>query len=230
MNMTLNTRSDRFRAVTELTLYTADHPGLFARVAGAIAVVGGNIVDAKIFTTSDGMALDTFFLQDAEGRAFEQPSKLARLSAAIEQTLAGTMKPHQLLAKQGAGIPNRTRVFTVQPVVLVDNNASNTQTVIEVNGRDRPGLLLDLTYTLFNLSLSISSAHIATYGERAVDVFYVKDMFGLKVTQKSRLGQIERQLLKVLGGGEEGEARERTTPRRKARPRGRSADHNEAAE
>ena len=92
----------------------------------------------------------------------------------------------------------RTDVFQVQPAVLIDNNASNTHTVIEVRGRDRPGFLYDVTYALFNLSLSISTARIATYGERAVDVFYVKDLFGLKVHQKNKLAAIEQRLLEAL--------------------------------
>lgn len=227
--LTLATRSDRFRAVTEITLYTTDHPGLFARAAGAIAVAGGNIVDAKIFTTSDGMALDTFFIQDGEGKAFDQPSKLAKLSSAIEQTLHGSLKPHIALAKAASNLPKRTQVFTVQPVVLIDNNASATHTVIEVNGRDRPGLLHDLTYTLFNLSLSISSAHIATYGERAVDVFYVKDLFGLKLNQKPRLLEIEQRLISVLERDRSSE-NESSSTRKKARPRTRGSDRIEAAE
>lgn len=196
--LTVTTRSDRFRSITEVTLYTADHPGLFARAAGAIAISGGNIVDAKIFTTSDGMALDTFFIQDSEGKAFDQPSKLAKLSSAIEQTLFGQLKPHLLLAKSAASGTGRTRGFAVDPTVSIDNDISSTHTVIEVTGRDRSGLLHDLTYALFSLSLSIGSAHVATYGERAVDVFYVKDMFGLKISQKHRLRQIEDRLLSAL--------------------------------
>jgi [protein-PII] uridylyltransferase len=196
--LTVETRSDRFQAVTELTLYTADHPGLFARAAGAMAVSGANIVDAKIFTTTDGMALDTFFLQDMDGKALDRPDRLARLSAAIEQTLSGSLKPHRMLAERKPTITQRTEVFKVQPAVLIDNNASNTHTVIEVRGRDRPGFLYDVTYALFNLSLSISTARIATYGERAVDVFYVKDLFGLKVTQKNKLAAIEQRLREAL--------------------------------
>ena len=69
-------------------------------------------------------------------------------------------------------------MFQVEPRVLIDNNASRTHTVIEVNGRDRPGPLYDVAKTLKDLGLSISSAHIGTYGERVVDVFYVKDVFG----------------------------------------------------
>jgi [protein-PII] uridylyltransferase len=195
--LTLNTRVDRFRAVTEVTLFAQDHPGLFARITGAMAVVGANIVDAKIFTTSDGMALDTFWIQNAEHQAFDRPEKLARLSSIIERTLDGNIKPREVLAEK-QGLPTRTRVFRVAPRVLVDNNASDTHTVIEVNGRDRPGFLSDLTYTLFRLNVTISSARIATYGERAVDVFYIRDLFGHKVVHKGKIRAIEGALLDVI--------------------------------
>ncbi|HYM32492.1 MAG TPA: [protein-PII] uridylyltransferase [Candidatus Cybelea sp.] len=232
--LTVETRSDRFQSVTELTLYTADHAGLFARIAGAMAVSGANIVDAKIFTTTDGMALDTFFLQDTDGNAFDRPDKLARLSAAIEQTLSGEMKPHRILAERKPTLTRRTDVFTVQTAVLIDNNASNSHTVIEVNARDRPGLLYAVTYALFSLSLTISTARIATYGERAVDVFYVKDLFGQKVVQKPKLAQIEQRLREALRapgdpveaanqGASEGEARATAQTQRRKRGRARAA-------
>ncbi len=223
------TRSDRFRAVSEVTVYTPDHPGLFARLAGAIAVSGGNIVDAKISTTIDGHALDTFFVQDAEGGAFERPDRLARLSATIQGVLSGEIRLKGAIAPEKPGVPSRARVFTVEPVVLVDNNASNTWTVIEVNGRDRPGLLYEVTKALYDLSLTIGSAHVATYGERAVDVFYVRDLTGMKVVHKGRLAAIERRLIDALRTPEEREraargaeaGREEKPPaprRRRARP------------
>lgn len=202
--LTLKTRVDRFRAITEVTLFAQDHPGLFARITGAMAVVGASAVDAKIFTTTDGMALDTFWIQDAEHNAFDRPEKLARLSSIIERTLVGEIKPREVLAEQHT-LPSRTQVFRVAPRVLVDNNASDTHTVIEVNGRDRAGFLSDLTYTLFRLNVTISSARIATYGERAVDVFYVRDLFGHKVVHKGKINAIERALLDVLGDPGEGE-------------------------
>jgi [protein-PII] uridylyltransferase len=195
--LTIETRVDRFKAVTEVTLYTPDHSGLFAAVAGAMAVSGANIVDAKIFTTSDGMAIDSFLIQDAERGAFERPEKLAKLSANIEETLAGRLRPRQALEKR-RGLPSRTRVFTVAPQVFVDNAASNTHTVIEVNGRDRPGFLHEVTRTLTDLGLTISSAHVSTFGERAVDVFYVKDVFGLKVTHEGKLKIVREKLLAAL--------------------------------
>ncbi|NQU70286.1 MAG: bifunctional uridylyltransferase/uridylyl-removing protein, partial [Rhodospirillales bacterium] len=86
------------------------------------------------------------------------------------------------------------------PRVLIDDSASRTYTVLEVNGRDRPGLLYDLTRTLTDLNLQIGSARIATYGEAAVDVFYVKDLFGLKVSHEGKLAQIHATLLAAMEG------------------------------
>ncbi len=191
-------RVDRYRAVTEVTIYTQDMPGLFWRIAGAMALSGANIVDAKIFTMANGMALDTFTVQDTEGGAFERSDKLARLSARIEQALNGQLRIAEALAGQKPNYPTRTAVFKVPPRVLIDNAASNTHTVIEVNGRDRPGFLYLVTRTLTRLSLQISSAHISTYGERAVDVFYVKDLFGLKVVHKDKLAEIKTRLETAL--------------------------------
>jgi [protein-PII] uridylyltransferase len=195
--LTVDTRVDTERAVTEVTLYTADHAGLFSRIAGALALAGANIVDAKIHTLSNGMALDTFWVQDREGGAFDQPQKLAKLSVMFENVLVGKLKPHIDLAAS-AGMPSRTRVFTVPPRVLIDNKASSTHTVIEVNGRDRTGLLYEVTRALTQLNLQISSAKISTYGEKVVDVFYVKDLFGHKVDHEKRLGDIREHLAAAL--------------------------------
>lgn len=191
---------DEFRAATVVTVYCQDHPGLFARLAGAIAVCGDSILDAKIFTTKDGMALDAFWIQDANGEAVDGPEKLARLRQVIEQTLRGELRPAEILSARPI-LQRRTEIFTVEPVVFIDNRASNSHTVVEVNGRDRPGLLFDLAWAFYDLNLSIASAHVATYGERAVDVFYVKDLFGHKVTQPSRLKVIEARLMEALGTG-----------------------------
>ncbi len=196
--LTTETSPDKFRAVTEFTLYAPDHPGLFARVAGAMAAAGANIVDAKVFTTNDGMALDMFFIQDVEGAAFDKPERLKRLNLAIERALSGDLKLRSAIAPETPGVPSRARVFKVEPRVLIDNAASNRWTVIEVNGRDRPGFLYDVTRGLYDANLSIGSAHIATYGERAVDVFYVQDLTGMKLTDKRRLTQVEKALLKRI--------------------------------
>jgi [protein-PII] uridylyltransferase len=200
--LTVEKRVDAHRSVTEITLYTADHPGLFSRIAGALAVCGANIVDAKIMTMSNGMALDTFWVQDSAGAPFDRPDKLAKLAVVFENVLTGDLKPHRELARPPA-FPSRTRVFTVPPRVLVDNKASASHTVVEVNGRDRPGLLFELTRALTNLNLQISSAKISTYGEKVVDVFYVKNLFGHKVDHPTKLDEIQRTLKAVLARGDE---------------------------
>ena len=184
--------------VTEVTVVATDHPGLFSRLAGALAVCGATIVDAKIATLNDGLALDVFTVQDIDGGAFKSSVKTARLSVRIDQILGGKVKPLEELEKRRSNLPSRTEVFLVPPRVMIDNDASNTHTVVEINGRDRPGLLYRLTNALFKISLQISTAKISTFGEQVVDVFYIKDVFGMKVTHESKLKQIRETLLEVL--------------------------------
>ncbi len=198
--LTVEKRIDDARAVTEITLYTADHPGLFSRIAGALAISGANIVDAKIMTMSNGMALDTFWLQEPGGGPFTRSDKLARLAEIFEDVLTGDLKPHRELERVPP-FPSRTRVFTVPPRVLIDNQASRSHTVVEVNGRDRPGLLYELTRELTRLNLQVSSAKISTYGEKVVDVFYVKNLFGHKVEHPTKIDEIRRMLEAVLAKG-----------------------------
>ncbi len=199
-NLTVEKRVDKQRAVTELTFYTADHAGLFSRIAGALAMCGANIVDAKIMTMSNGMALDTFWVQDHDGGPIERPDKLAKLSVVFEKVLTGDVSAQRELDRPPA-IPSRTHVFTVAPRVLIDNQASRSHTVIEVNGRDRAGLLHELTRELTRLNLQVSSAKISTYGEKVVDVFYVKNLFGHKVEHPDKLAEIRAALTEVLARG-----------------------------
>ncbi|MGY8606344.1 [protein-PII] uridylyltransferase [Gluconobacter cerinus] len=187
------------RGVTELTVLCADHPGLFSQIAGALAVAGASIVDARIHTLSDGMALDTFWVQDADGCSFEDPHQLGRLNHLVEQALSGRLDLKKGIAEaRHRGASRRMRAIHVPPRVVIDNTASDRHTVIEINGRDRSGLLHDITTTLSEQSLQISSAHITTYGMRAVDVFYVRDLLGMKITDPTRLAHIRETLLASL--------------------------------
>ena len=183
--------------VTEITIYTADHPGLFSRIAGAMAVSGANIVDAKIFTMTNGMALDIFSIQDSRGKAFVETSSLTRLKAHIERTLTGEINVSEELDKAPL-LSLRTSVFKVPPRVLINNSASLTHSLVEINARDRAGLLHQVTRALTQIGLQISSALVTTYGERAVDVFYVKDAFGMQVTHEEKLAQIRKSVLGVI--------------------------------
>ena len=180
-------------------MHTADHPGLFYRLAGAIHLAGASIIDARIHTTRDGMALDNFLVQDPFGRPFDEADRLKRLAQGIEDALANRARLDDRLAARPL---SRTRAdaFDIAPNVLIDNKASNRYTVIEVNARDRPALLNALAYALFQSKVTISSAHIATYGERAVDVFYVTDLIGGKVEGTARLKALEKRLLEAATG------------------------------
>ncbi len=195
--LAVNTKVDLAQGITEVAIYTGDHPGVFARIAGAFAVSGATIVDAKIFTLANGMVLDSFSLQDAEGGAFDRPERLARFAVIIEQALSGRLRSMADLGSKRSG-PARHQVFPVTPRVLIDNKASTQNTLIEVNGRDRPGFLHDVCATLTRLNLQISSAKISTYGERAVDVFYVKDIFGLKIDQEQKLRHVHAALIAAI--------------------------------
>jgi [protein-PII] uridylyltransferase len=197
--LTVDTQPLPARAVTEVTVYAADHAGLFSRIAGALAVAGASIVDARIHTMTNGMALDTFWIQDAAGGTFDAPHRLARLSVLIEQALSGRIRLSAEIREMSKGLMGqRVRAIHVPPRVVIDNRASNTHTVLEVNGRDRPGLLHDVTAAISEQGLQIASAHVTTYGVRAVDVFYVKDVFGLKVENERRLAQLREALLAAL--------------------------------
>ena len=187
------------RGATLVTIYAADHPGLFYRIAGAIHVAGGNIIDARIHTTRDGMALDNFLVQDPLGRPFDEAGQVERLKTAIADALAGRGKlTDRLKAKP---LPRaRADAFRIEPNVLVDNKASNRFTVVEVAARDRPALLNQLAYALFVSKVTIHSAHVATYGERAVDVFYLTDLTGDKLTPGTRVRTLEKRLLAAAAG------------------------------
>ncbi|NVK18716.1 MAG: [protein-PII] uridylyltransferase [Methylocystaceae bacterium] len=195
----IHVEHDTQNNVSEISVYTADHPGLFSIIAGAMALTNGSIVDAKIATLSNGMALDTFSVQDQSNEVFDSEQKIKRLAERIDKALKGEIYPASELEKVNKNtMKSRREVFTVSPRVLIDNKVSNAFTVIEVNGRDRLGFLYDVTRTLSELGLQINSAHIATFGERAVDVFYVKDVFGLKVNSEHKLEMIHEKLLQTI--------------------------------
>ncbi len=184
---------------TLVSVYAADHPGLFYRIAGAISLGGANILDARIHTTRDGQAIDNFVIADPLGRPFSETSQLARLKRVIEDVLSGKIRLADRLAARPLA-RRRAEVFKIEPNVLIDNRASNRYTVLEVNAADRPALLYSLTHALFQSRMTIHSAHIATYGERATDTFYITDLTGAKIDSSTRLKTLEKRLLGLAGG------------------------------
>ncbi len=184
------------RGATLVTIYAADHPGLFYRIAGGIHLAGGNIIDARIHTTKSGMALDNFLVQDPQGRPFNESGQIQRLKIAITDALSNRHPLVQKLDAKPLAHP-RAEAFHISPSAIIDNGASNRFTVIEVNAHDRPALLNRLARTLFELKLIVHSAHISTYGERAVDTFYVTDLLGGKLESKARIRTLENKLVEA---------------------------------
>lgn len=192
---------DEDRDATRACFVMSDHPGIFARLAGALALVGANVVDARSFTTKDGFVTDAFWIQDLEGNAYES-TRLPRLRKMIEKTLRGEVVAHDAL-KSRDKVKKREKAFRVPTHITFDNEGSEIYTIIEVDTRDRPGLLYDLTRTLAGSNVYIASAVIATFGEQVVDTFYVKDMFGLKYYSEPKQRTLEKRLRDAILEGVE---------------------------
>ena len=155
---------------TRVSVFAPDRPGLFYRICAGLAAAGASIVDARIHTTRDGMALDNLLVQDAQRRAYGDRRLRTRLVKAVEAALSDEAMP---VAPSPPPLPRRRAAFKVAPSVVVADQASSRTTVVEVNARDREGLLARLALAIHGQGLQVRSAHIATYGERAVDVFYL---------------------------------------------------------
>ncbi len=197
----IDLKPDPERDATRAAFALADHPGIFSRLAGALALVGANVVDARTYTSKDGYATAVFWIQDGDGRPYDS-SKLKRLRQMIMKTLHGEIIARDAL-KSRDKLKKRERPFRVPTVISFDNEGSDLYTIIEVDTRDRPGLLFDLTRTLANANIQIASAVIATYGVQAVDSFYVKDMFGLKLHSREKQKRLEERLRHAIEEGAE---------------------------
>jgi [protein-PII] uridylyltransferase len=188
---------DAARGVTELTVLAQDHPRLLSTIAGACSIAGANIVDAQIYTTTDGLALDTISISREFLEQEDEERRAGRIADTIEKALRGDLRLPEVVAKRA--VPKgRLKAFAIEPEVMVNNAWSNRYTVIEVMGLDRPGLLYALTATISKLNLNIASAHVATFGERVVDVFYVTDLLGAKIEAPPRQAAIKRALIHLF--------------------------------
>ncbi|MGM4907664.1 [protein-PII] uridylyltransferase [Tardiphaga sp. 866_E4_N2_1] len=199
--LAINVGFDEARGVTELTILAVDHPWLLSIIAGACAAAGANIVDAQIYTTTDGRALDTIAISREYDRDDDEGRRATRIGDMIEDVLEGKVRLPETVAKR-ASTKGKIRAFTVEPEVIVNNQWSDRYTVIEVSGLDRPGLLYQLTTAISKLNLNIASAHVATFGERARDVFYVTDLLGAQINAPTRQAAIKRALIHLLANGD----------------------------
>ena len=196
--LTVGMTPDLKRNATELVIITADDAGLFSRITGGVAALGAYIVDARITTRKDGLTVDVLWIQDQDRQAITAQASLDKMRRGLNDALTGMLDLDDATDRRSRQTPSRIRRMTAPARVLLNNNASNTHTVIEINGKDAPGLLFKVTRRMADLGLQIQTASVSTYGDRVVDVFYVKDGFGLKITSETRIERLQKELLKVL--------------------------------
>lgn len=188
---------DESRSVTEVSCCVRYQRQLFRLLCGVMAWMSANIVSARVRLLPEGLALVILDIQNLKGASFaEEKRKLAQLPELIDAALAGALN----FADE---LPQRRRIHaepavSIAPTVYMDNEVSARASVIEVNARDRLGLLYDILSALEACGLQVMTAHIATYGAKAVDVFYVKDAFGLKVYHWNKLAQVQDTVLAAL--------------------------------
>ncbi len=163
---------------TRISLFAPDRPGLFYRVAAALAGAGASIIDARVHTSKDGMAIDNLLVQDSQKQPYADRKLRGRLVEAIERALVADELPPP---PGTVPLPRRRAAFSVAPSVVIAERASTRTTVVEVNARDREGLLARLALAIHGQGHQVHSAHIATYGERAVDTFYLTNAAGRKL-------------------------------------------------
>jgi len=199
-NLAIMTKFHDFEAITELTILARDHPRLLSLVTGACAATGANIVGAQIFTMRDGRALDIILISRAFEKEEDEQRRAKRISALIEEALAG----HGCFPTTNGAAQERqrraTRAFatTLAPFVEINNNLSEKFSVIEIEGLDQQGLLSQITASISDLSLDIASAHITTFGEKIRDSFYVTDLAGNKIEDQRQIRSITTRLSKLL--------------------------------
>ncbi|MGB2436167.1 MAG: [protein-PII] uridylyltransferase, partial [Candidatus Puniceispirillales bacterium] len=153
---------------------------------------------ARITTRKDGLTLDVLWVQDQNNQAITEKAKLNKMKLALKKAMTGQMDIDSAMETRWQQTPKRIRQISAPARVLINNHISSTHSILEINGKDAPGLLYRITHALAGLGIQIQLASVSTYGDRVVDVFYVKDSFGLKIERQSRIDKIRETLLKVL--------------------------------
>ncbi|MFZ4124819.1 MAG: [protein-PII] uridylyltransferase [Rickettsiales bacterium] len=188
--------TDTFRDITLVTCCVAYQKNAFRMLAGVMALMGASIVSAKIRSVKEGVLLAEFGIQDTQAHAFTEAERLERLPQLVAEALSGTLDFAAELPRRS--VVRTGRKISVTAAVYMDDNVSNDATILEVNAQDRLGLLYDILGALEAEQLQIITAHIATYGQKAVDVFYIKDAYGLKLDHPAKRAQVIEHVMSVI--------------------------------
>ena len=181
---------------TSITLIGPDYPNLLATLAGACLLLDANIVDAQIETTVDGIAIDTISVS-REFNDQDEDRRIGKISQIIKDSLGGALSLDTELSKKKKNVQHE-KTFKVRNKINITNELSQNSTVVEVEARDKPGLLFQITNILKETNINIKSAHIVTFGERANDIFYITNLFGEKIDSEEKLNRIRDLILSSL--------------------------------
>jgi len=183
---------------TELLVIAPDHHGLFSLISGLVSASGYDVVNAKIITRSDGYALDTFFIQNKNRQPIIEEHSKKKLLKVISQGLEGNFNVEKALNKRWEEIPARFRAIKAPTRVIIDNNMSDEYSILEIKCKNAPGVLYRITKVITSLGLQINTANVSTYGDRVVDIFYIKDAFGSKIDNNKSMDKVKMSILKTL--------------------------------
>lgn len=185
--------------LNEVTLFTRESPALFSRMAGLFAAHNINIIESQLNVSNQGHALQIFKVADHEGRAITDPEKWTRIEKDLRDVLEGRVRIENLVAEKFRPSLFKKKVAQQLPTQIeIDNDLSAYYTVIDIYTSDRVGLLYQITSTLSALSLYVDVSKISTKVDQVADTFYVKDIFGHKITSQERLNKIREILQKVV--------------------------------
>ena len=190
--------NERKLQATELLVIAPDHHGLFSLISGLVSASGYDVVSAKIITRSDGYALDTFFIQNKERKPISEDYLSKKLIRTITQGLEGNFNVEKALSKKWEEVPARFRALKAPIRVIIDNKTSDAYTILDVKCKNAPGVLYKITKVITSLGLQINTANVSSYGDRVVDIFYLKNPFGSKVDDDRTIKKIKSLILEEL--------------------------------
>ena len=181
---------------TEVSIMSKDSPGLFTKLTGAFSFMDINIVTAKIFTNSKGVAVDVIWIQDINNQPITEKTRLNRIKDNIINFIDEKKVIENIPIKRFND--KRINAFSVPVSIKIMNNISSDYTVIEVSGKDRPRILHDLANLLNKMRLNLFRAQVATFGERVVDVFYVLDSDNKRIEHHQSKKSIINKISKIF--------------------------------
>ncbi len=195
-DLAVHTRLDKKRDITELWVLARDRVGLFADLAKAVSATGAQIIGARLHTGENKRVMNVFYLQNTENLAFGRAN--SKLLDQLRERAKTVINGGELsISIPAPTVSRRAAVIPIQPRANILESASGTTSIIEIEGRDRPGLLYKIANYLRCEDLNVLSAHIEVVGTSAIDAFYVVPLSGEKMKPK-QAAQVKKDLLRLL--------------------------------